>query len=610
MKWILGTFHLYEGRVQSEEIQQMVSRIISPEKIEVASLALESASFALANTPNLSGKNPKIYKYNHLYLAGDIRLDNRQELLTNCINNGYSESVEDEMLVLYLYDLYGKDAVKHFLGEFVFVIWDDIGKSVFTARDQMGVKTLFWVKRGDLLWVASDIFLLENIFSMDKLNMDYFQDFYLSNGSIDSIITPYRDVHRIPSASWVWVDRQRLDIHNYWDITDECGEIRYKSLDQYQEHFLELLENAVSARLATVSSNAIMMSGGLDSTTVFAIAKHLEEKHDETSTFPVCGVFDRLTECDEREYIDLVLKMYNVRSYNELCDDYGIFKDFPNDSPWTYEPNVNAASYAFTKGIMSRARSAGATNILTGYAGDHVLGGSEGILADLLGEFQLTKVLRESFKWAKAFRLSVPQLLWKYALAPHLGAGWYQEIKENRNRQFIDKLSSIPSFNQKDFYRQLSGTKSHIYGDRVIGHEVGIESQHPFLDRKLVEYLFRIPGDIRLWDTKTKYLLRHSMKNHLPEQILQRTGKTAHLSLTFQGLRECWPKLYEVIKHARIASMGFVRKDEWQQILFKWRQGQEVREDFWILLTMEIWLYRYENQLNLNPKNVNTSILL
>lgn len=597
MMWFTVSVNFGDGSVEQDEMVRMISHVedFIPQPCSLETRVTDQTGIATAIPSTRSQECLGILEWDELLFVGDLRIDNRAELMRDLVNEPV-EMMPDEELLLRLYKRSDRGWLKRIYGEFAFLIVDRRKKTWLAARDQMGIKTLFWVQKGERVWLASDIFLLQDVFTTQDLNRDYFQEFYWQDGLVDTLHTPFREVNRVPSACCLIMEDGVLRLDNYWDLSEIGEELIYASDEDYTEQFYELLKEAVRCRIAKQGPTAVMMSGGLDSTSIFALAKQVERNEHLGTIFPVCGVFDELQECDERQYIRPLLDMYQAEAYYEVCDNHGVFKGFPNDAPWTFEPFVPAVAHAFSCGIIKCARKHGAVRILTGSAGDHFMSGTPGIIADLIRQFKYGEAIKHAKSFAYLSRGSMLNILWHYGVAPFLNQGLIKEITYNRNQNFIKKIKNIPSVRQKEFYRQWTATKNRLYTDRVIGPTVGIEMQHPMQDRRFVEFLYRIPGD-KLWSHGIrKAILYKAMKNDLPMEILERCNKTEHVRLTYRGLVESWPQLFPILSKGRITQFGWISREEWVQELTLWRQGKGNREDIFLLTTLEIWLYRLEGR--------------
>lgn len=606
MIWFVGCVDLQGGPVSEHELTRAIEKVDEHSPLSSFKIRKKTEGrigFATVATEHHK-RSIEIIECKALIIAGDIRIDNRKQLSKYLKGNLDIDNFTDQELFIRLYRQQGKEIVKEIVGEFSFFLWDKENEESFAARDQMGIKSLFWIKDNDQLWIASDMLLLQNLFSQTELNEQYFFQFYLQNGLVDSTITPYHQLNRVPSGHFLSTKNGRVSLHRYWHLSEVTGTVQYHSPHEYEEHFRQLLMESVNCRLSTDHSSAVMMSGGLDSTSVFALAKQLMKTDNRKQVFAVCGVFDELKECDERQYIKPLLKMYETEAYYEICDHHGVYKGFPFDSPWTFEPHVPSCTYGLTYSLVKHARDKGAESVLTGCAGDHFLSGTPGTLADSVKKFKFYSAYKNSKSLARITRGSMPKIMWHYGIAPHFKQGFYKEITMNRDQEFISQLALFPTFQQKEFYRQWNGTRSRLFMDREIGIQTGVDILHPMLDRRLVEFLYQLPSE-QLWSEGTrKVILRNALKNDLPVEIVERRNKTVHLPLTYRGVREVWPDIYPILSEGRVQRFGWIDKVAWMKELHSWRQGLENREDFILMCTLEVWLYRWEERQKKQKKPV------
>ena len=337
-----------------------------------------------------------------------------------------------------------------------------------------------------------------------------------------------------------------------------------------------------------------MMSGGMDSTSLFAISKGLTN----TKITPVCGVFDKLKECDERYYIQQILDMYGQEAINVLVDDCGMFCGYP-ENYITYEPYISSLVYRFSEEIIKCASKNGQENILTGYGGDHLLTGTLLNIIDKCKEGKFNEVYKDIRAYSYMTNRSFLESFKEYLVGPLLTRKSLPGIENNLFLIMKDKISRINSYNQKELYFQMNGTTARHYLTREIGPRYGISIKNPFLDKDLIEYVFRIPGDLRLNKKYPKYVLRQAMIGLLPEEVIDRVTKTVHVSLSYKGIVEKWPIIFPIVKEYRMESLNLlnITKNQWEKELIKFRSGQPVRDDIYILLAIELWIFDYYRKL-------------
>lgn len=540
------------------------------------------------------GNESIIDKFEEYLIIGEIDLHNKVELVAAESDAADLLKMTSHQVILRLYLRYGSNVLNRILGEFSFVIIHTTTLSVVAARDPIGVKTLFFICKNNYFIAASDLYLLRH--HADHLNHKYFIQFHLSNGILDSEITPYKAIKRLSRGTYIKKSRHsELHTKKYWCLSFIQEEVNYKNSKDYEEHFFHILSASVESRLIPNEVNSVMMSGGLDSTAIFAIAKTLEKKKN-ISVIPISAVFDRYRECDERQYIESVLKRYETKGKYIVADDCGIFDNFDERHGFIDEPVTQSISHSFTQLILQGAKDTGATNILTGYGGDHMLNSSLGVVSDMLHQGKIIKALKDVRTYSILKRESFMKNLLYFGVMPSLDRGVSKELKALFDKENIQNFKNIKTFNKKDRFTQLMGTSGHLYMDRVIAPSVGIEINHPFLDKRVVEFLYKCPIDV-MWSAEvSKPLLRKSFEAVLPHDVITRTNKTTHIPLIIQGMKSKWSVLYPILKQFRLRELDLISKNEWEDQLLNSKHGQMKHSSIMLLMAMELWLYQHQHK--------------
>ncbi|MCF2716486.1 asparagine synthase-related protein [Paenibacillus sp. UKAQ_18] len=169
--------------------------------------------------------------------------------------------------------------------------------------------------------------------------------------------------------------------------------------------------------------------------------------------------------------------------------------------------------------------------------------------------------------------------------------------KKLTNQIGFEKSKKIKYSHQKYLYLQMNNSKAHLFMDRTIGGLTGVNLMHPFLDRRLVEFIYRIPGEFTFSLYQNKFILRRALRDLLTEDIANRLNKTTHLAYTYKSIRENWGDIYQSLCQPKmITELDLVTEVKWQEMLTEWRNGKAVSDNFWVLLTIELWktLYDYK----------------
>jgi asparagine synthase (glutamine-hydrolysing) len=471
-----------------------------------------------------------------LRITADVRLDSRSELaekLTKA-NSGYMVSeVSDAVLILRAYAAWGRDCVDYLRGDFSFAIWDTAAKTLFCARDHLGVKPFYYADLGSVFLFSNTLNCLrQHPLVTNELNDAAIGDFLLFGLNYDKATTTFRDIQRLPPAHSLLVSQDKLEIKSYWQPPTE-GRIRYARSDEYLERFAELLRGAVEDRLRT-DKVGIFLSGGLDSGALAVTAKEISRRR---AGFPILSSYtlgyDSLIPDDERVYASKVARHLDIPNRYIPLDHVQLFENWEHARCRFPEPNDDPLS-------------SGGLGVFDTIAADcRVALFGEG--ADNLMYFQMwpyIKELRRSRDWGRLVT-ETAWFLWVRPL-PWLGVA-------RRIQSVFAKASGnagIPRWIAPEFAsrarlrerwaecskllfpvgRHAVRPKAHAsmllpqwtrmfeMNDPGVTH-ARVEVRYPFVDLRLVEYLLSIPAFP--WAYK-KRLSRKLLAGKLPREVLSR----------------------------------------------------------------------------------------
>ena len=468
-----------------------------------------------------------------VWITADVRIDGRDELkekLAAIGRDGLGE-VTDVALVLHAYHAWDKDCVKHLIGDFAFAIWDDSRRRLFCARDHFGVKPFFYASLGQSLVFSNTLDCLHQHPDVtDTLNDLAIADFLLFGTNQDPGGTAFADIRRLPPAqSLTWSD-EGLKLNCYWTLPTNV-EIRYRPAGDYVERFREVLEIAIADRLRT-RNIAVDMSGGLDSTSVAAIAKRLLA--GENMPFGLRAhtiVYDRLIPDKEREFAGMVADKLGISIQYCVADDYRLYQQFDQLGMHLPEP-MHAPELAMFIAYR-RLQSVQGRVLLTGWDGDTLLNESpKPYFRQLLRERSFGRLLVGVVSYALSERRLLPLRL----------RAWLRRDRSARDRQKpAYPVWLNPTLEERLGLRarweQVNATvpASHPvrpYAHRILAYvtkwsnffdnfdsaenRVPLEIRHPFFDLRVVDFCLTLPP--QPWCVKKK-ILRDAMRGFLPELV-------------------------------------------------------------------------------------------
>ena len=239
-------------------------------------------------------------------LIGRIRLDRRSTLRERL---GAASGASDADLLIGAYERWGDDFLRHVRGDYCFVLVDSPRRRLIAARDQLGVRALFYARRGDL-WLISDSldWLAAQWPRRPDLDEYWIGDFLTLGHSREFRRTVYRDIHRVPPGHCLQLDERDNSLRRYWQL--EIAEpLHLKHAGEYAERFRELMAEAISDRLPK-GTVGIAMSGGIDSTSLAALS--IELKKDASQVVAECIHYKRLMNVGEDRYARLEIGRAHV----------------------------------------------------------------------------------------------------------------------------------------------------------------------------------------------------------------------------------------------------------------------------------------------------------
>jgi len=532
----------------------------------------------------------------------DGRIDNRTEVLNDLSFSPESKLLSDAALVLHAYNRWGENCFEHFVGEFALVIFDQHRRRLVCARDALGDRTLFYTLNSTHVIIASEPWAVASVFGSSPILDNVGLAHYFAMKTPEDGRTLFKDIWELMPAQVLAVNQFEEHRWRYWR-PDPSTKIRYQSDKEYADHFLYLLDESVKCRMRSVAPVGVLMSGGLDSTSVACLAARKIAPHPLT-TFSY--VFEELESCDERKYIELVQKQWNVKSIQIPCDDAWPYKGIQD---WHLNPNMPEGNpYRLLKNrAYQRTRNEGVQVLLTGGFGDQLYARGGDWLSDLIDDAKFSEAARDLYHQIRS-----AGLLWV------LRAGFLQRAARrmfNRlpgvnylNRRYVipDWLTEYPVgyllSNEANidpaiqYYSTVLGIRNATSSSMEIFHASrhGIELRHPYRDRRLVEYMLAIPA-YQLYKKRYKHILRSALNGILPELIRNRAAPTSLAELFFRGIERERFFLRSFFQRSEASWSKFVYS-EW--LLKHWDIFDNHRTDSksimipWLCVTYEFW-YNY-----------------
>ena len=556
-------------------------------------------------------------------------LDNRAALVAE-LGDGLSPAASNAEIVARACSRWGDAAPERLRGSFALVAWDVRAQRLLAARDRAGNYPLFWTETGRETVLATSIDLLRG---HPRVSREFHRAVLaelLCLRVFDARETPYAAIRRVPPAHRLIRDAAGERIEPSWrpeGIAALAG-----SLDDHFEEFDRLFERAV-ARCLEAGSPGILLSGGLDSVSVAAVAAAqcralgLRPPLALSLVFPDAEANEEPVQRSVAAQLGLELCLRGFRDVGGgdriLAAAAAASRTYPVPAltPWR-------AAYL---GLMRAAGEDLRSTVLTGHGGDEWLGVSIYLAADHLqrGElgalWRLWKLRHRSFNASAA--LTSYFVLWKFGLRPVAAAAtvralggaagpvvrwrkrrharattpsWVAPDPELRREldQRAERYLDEPPLG--DFYRRavresighplVALEREEIF---ETGRQLGVAFASPFLDDELVEFLLRVPPTSLNADGRTKGLVRRSLAKRFPELGFERQVKIAATGFlrTFipQEAGEDWAGLGGLQSMAELGLVDARGANDYRMWILQQGPTREAAR-LWLTMSLESWI--------------------
>lgn len=449
-------------------------------------------------------------------------LYNTKELKATLTQFGYNFTSEsDTEVLLYSYIHYGTECAKHLNGIFAFCVWDSMRQRVFLCRDNFGVKPLFYSFSDDTLVFASEIkAILKFPGIKPRVSKEGLQEIFAIAPARTAGVGVFKDIFELKPSEYMIYSRNNLVRKKYWELQSSEHPDSYKKTI---ETVHDLVYDSIKRQLVSDVGIATLLSGGLDSSIISAIgALEFKKQGRQLSTYS----FDykdndkffkasNFQPDSDAPWVKRMVSHFNTNHTYLECDTNDLInlldacvdaKDLPGMA------DVDASLLYYCKKIKEKH-----TVILSGECSDEIFGGYPW------------------FRDEKAFK--TPAFPWCYDLS--LRKGVLKDSVENtldlenysymRYSESISKTPTLPSDSPEEKRRrEIAWLNLNWFMTNLLDRKDrmsmanGLEVRVPFCDKRIVQYVWNIPWEMKNKNNISKNILREAVKTILPEDVLYR----------------------------------------------------------------------------------------
>ncbi len=581
---ICGFIKLNEKAEQGDKmiVEEMVDTLIHRGPDEQDCLIFDNVAFGFSRLSIIglsNGMQPIFNEDKSIVLVCNGEVFNYIELREDLEQKGHVFSTESDIeVIVHLYEMHGMDFLNKLNGQFAFALFDKKKKTLFCARDQMGIVPFFYTKVKDTFVFASEIkAILKHPLvtaEVDEVGLDQVMTF----AGLISPRTMFKNIHSLENGHFISVNQQG-DIlkKEYWDLIYPEGEVKMngKPESDYVDELEKLFEESINLRLRADVPLGLYLSGGLDSS---MIAMKISKMHPgaEKDAFSIDFTNDLHS---ESSYQKLIAKASNSKLNQKifLYDDIsGRLQQSVYHSECPIKETYNTASLALSEAV----RSKGIKVILSGEGADEFFAGYVGYRFDKMRGMNMIqnpvsdeeKEIRnrvwgdESFYYERNFAdyENVKRGLYSKRMNDsfdEINCLNYPIINKDRikNRDVLNKRAYI------DYKIRLVDHLVSDHGDRMALAN-SVEARYPFLDKDLVEYSTQVPSSLKLNDFTEKYILKKMGSRFVPQEVIDREKFHFIAPGSPYLIQKNTEYINDILSYDRIKKQGYFNPDKIEEL--------------------------------------------
>jgi len=581
----------------------------------------------------VTGEQPAFNEDKSVAVILNGEIYNYRELRDDLEKRGHAfRSASDTEVLPHLYEEYGDDMLRELNGMFAFALWDSRRRRLLIGRDRFGEKPLYWgVFDNALLFASEPKVLLAHPAVKPALNLQALR-YYLSFDYVPAPLSIYEGINKLPAAHKLVLEDGRVDVDRYWRLSYKTAQ-PVPSENEAADHLRELLADAVRMRLVSDVPLGVLLSGGVDSSSVAAFAVR-------ASTEPVKTFSISFAEAsfDESAYARGVAKFLGTDHHEErlsanlaanLVSEIGAWMDEPFSDP-SLVPTY----------LLSRFTRKHVTVALGGDGGDEIFAGYPMYAGLRWGEFyqSLPPTLRARViePLVRMLPVKTKNLSFDYKALRFVTGAQYDAVarhhvwfgsftpEEQTDLLTPDALATsdgeiyaqarqlADECDNEDLVTRMQSVDTRLYlaediltkVDRA-SMAVSLEVRAPFLDPRVAEFAASLPPNYKLRGHKTKYILKKAVHELLPPFVTKRGKKGFGVPVAEWLKLNLRPLARDLLSPERVRRAGVFNPAYITRLQDEHERGiANHRKLLWTLLMFELW---HESFIE-TPRRIETSI--
>lgn len=468
----------------------------------------------------------------------------------------------DSEVILAAYAQWGEACQQRLNGMWAFAIFDHETQRLFLSRDRFGVKPLYYIANADGFAFASEIRALLPLLPKVSADEAIVTDFILTRQSDHTPHTFFTGVSRLLGGHCMQLSLTdaQPQLSRWYQLSPAAERFAPTDIDAAASSLRGLLRDSVGMRLRSDVKVGTCLSGGIDSSSIAAMAASLQREDGVREPFGAITAISEDPTFDESRYARQIVEKYGL-AWHQTRPTHADFLALLPDVVRTQEEPFTSTSLIMQYSVMQTARAQGITVLLDGQGGDETLLGYDKYYAALLRSVLRSQGPAHAIDvWLNAagkYKAMSHASMLKYLVAGWSATARYQFYR--RQHRYLKTLPPLPQHLQQ-FSRgmaditalqtlEIEATNLPLllrYEDKN-SMAFGVEARLPFLDYRMVEFALALPWQMKIKHGFGKYILRKAMQEMLPHDISWRRRKIGFEAPESQWLTPHEPTMQQKI---------------------------------------------------------------
>ena len=531
-------------------------------------------------------------------------------------------SNSDTEVILYSYKHWGVKCIDEFIGMFTFSIFDKVQNKLFLVRDRAGVKPMYYYTDEKEFMFSSEIksFHKHPKFKKEQ-NLEVLPCFF-QFGYIPAPYTIFQNCYKLEAGHYLEYDIETLkfDIIKYWDVNDFYLKEKFdKSENQILENIENILDDSIDLRMVSDVPVGVFLSGGYDSSLVASILAKKQGK--KINTFTIGFDDEKYNEAKHAKTIAEYLGTNHTEYYMKNSD----MLDLIESLPFYYDEPFGDSS-ALPTMIVSKLAKQSVTVALSADGGDETFCGYskyfflnkfqnifsnkykrrllkfglnlfsantvEFINNKLPNKFKQTNIKNKYIKFKRAINSDSLEEMFENASSYVDKKEIDKFLKIKREKKVFEKWNKLEKV---DFINQMMAIDYKLFmNDDVLTKvdratmSVSLEGREPLLEHRIIEYLARVPLELKYKNKQGKYLLREVLYKYLPKELVDKPKAGFQIPLNEWLRGELKPLVDKYLDDKKLDANIF-NMEEIENIKNSFFNGSDDGTPIWFILMYQMW---------------------